>query len=115
MDLGRFSVSLAVKDIKASLEFYQRMGFQPLSDYGGIEEKWLILANGDYKIGLFENMLPSNYLTFNPQDARALHKELKASGATFTASNVEEKESGPCYFMMADPDGNLILIDQHNE
>ena len=122
MQLGVFSVSLAVKDIQASLAFYQKLGF---TVFGGNPSKnWAILKNGDTIIGLFQGMFEKNILTFNPgwdanaqklpsfTDVRELQRELKAAGVTFV-SEADEKTIGPGSFMAADPDGNLILIDQH--
>ncbi len=122
MQLGAFSVSLAVKDIHASRAFYEKLGF---SDFGGdISNNWLIMKNGDTLIGLFQGMFENNLLTFNPgwdqnaqdledfTDIRALQKSLKSNGVT-PAPEADETSSGPASFMVVDPDGNAILIDQH--
>ncbi len=122
MQLGAFSVSLAVKDIHASRAFYEKLGF---SDFGGdISNNWLIMKNGDTLIGLFQGMFENNLLTFNPgwdqnaqdledfTDIRALQKSLKSNGVT-PAPEADETTSGPASFMVVDPDGNAILIDQH--
>ena len=122
MDLGAFSVSLAVKDLKASKTFYEKLGFQVT---GGEEEQhWLILKNGDHVIGLFEGMFEKNILTFNPGwnnqaemldrfiDVRELQKQLKAEGVSLI-SEADEEGEGPASFMLEDPDGNPILVDQH--
>ena len=122
MKLGAFSVSLSVKDIEASKTFYEKLGF---SAFGGEQaQNWLILKNGDHIIGLFQGMFEGNLLTFNPgwdQDAntledftdiRDLQRELKAQGVTFH-TEADESTSGPASFMLADPDGNIILVDQH--
>lgn len=112
MDYGNFSVSLTVKDIKVSLAFYEKLGFQVID--GKIEENWLILRNGDAKIGLFQGMFDKNILTFNPKDARAIQKDLKAKGVPLI-EEADEQTTGPAHLTLVDPDGNPILIDQHNE
>lgn len=122
MDLGAFSVSLAVKDIAASRAFYEKLGF---SSFGGdITQNWLILKNGDHIIGLFQGMFEGNILTFNPgwdqdaqqvegfTDVRELQRQLKAQGVEF-ASEADESTTGPASFVVMDPDGNTILVDQH--
>lgn len=122
MKLGAFSISLTVKDIKKSKAFYEGLGF---SDMGGAgDDGWLILKNGDTVIGLFQGMFEKNMLTFNPgwnqsaekladyQDIREIQKELKAKGYQF-ASEADEDGSGPASFVLVDPDGNPILVDQH--
>ncbi len=122
MDLGAFSVSLAVKNLQSSKEFYEKIGFNPIG--GDIEQNWLILRNGDHVIGLFQGMFEQNILTFNPgwdqqsselesfTDVRELQKKIKSSGVTLT-SETDESTSGPASIMLTDPDGNQILIDQH--
>lgn len=122
MQLGAFSVSLAVKDIKASREFYEKLGFE--SPGGSGDENWCILKNGDHVIGLFQGMFDKNILTFNPgwdqsaqpldsfTDVRDLQKELKAAGVEFQ-TEADESTSGPASFVITDPDGNPILVDQH--
>jgi len=121
MDLGAFSVSLAVKDIAASLAFYEKLGFTALG--GNQEQKWLILKNGTTVIGLFQGMFDKNILTFNPgwdsdakplpafTDVRDIQKELEAKGVTIKATVATEQ--GPGHLLIHDPDGNQILIDQH--
>lgn len=122
MDLGNFSVSLAVKDIEASKKFYEKLGF---TVFGGDQsQNWLIMKNGDRNIGLFQGMFENNILTFNPgwssdaqplpkfTDVRELQRQLKASGVTMIAE-ADESTTGPGSFMIADPDGNTILVDQH--
>ncbi|WP_316929927.1 VOC family protein [Aquimarina macrocephali] len=111
MDLGIFSISLAVKDIKASKSFYEKLGFTMID--GNLDQKWAILKNGNSKIGLFQEMFPSNTLTFNSENARGIHKKIKGEGITVTVSNGMDKKEGPVSFMITDPDGNPILIDQH--
>ena len=122
MDLGAFSVSLAVKDIEASRLFYEKLGFITLG--GDQSQNWLILKNGDHVIGLFQGMFENNLLTFNPgwdQDAkpvagftdiRELQRQLKGQGVSMI-SEADETTTGPASFMIADPDGNTILVDQH--
>ena len=122
MQLGAFSVSLVVKDIKASKAFYEKFGF---TVFGGVEDRgWLIMKNGDRIIGLFQGMFEKNMLTFNPgwdsnarkldgfTDVRELQKQLKAAGIVFL-TQADESTTGPASFMVLDPDGNPILVDQH--
>ena len=122
MQLGNFSVSLAVKDIEASKLFYEKLGFTVVG--GNQSEKWLVMKNGDDKIGLFQGMFDNNILTFNPgwnsdaqkletfTDVRELQRQVKNRGVEFI-SEADEDSTGPAYFMIADPDGNTILVDQH--
>ena len=122
MNLGAFSISLAVKDIAASRDFYEKLGFKQLG--GDIEQNWLILKNGDHIIGLFQGMFEKNMLTFNPgwdqdatevnpfTDVREIQKSLQSRGITLTES-ADDSTSGPAHVTLEDPDGNPILIDQH--
>ena len=122
MDLGAFSVSLAVKDLEASRKFYEKFGFKAFA--GDASKNWLILKNGDHVIGLFQGMFEKNILTFNPgwdqsaqklgtfTDVRELQRQLKAQGVQMV-SEADEKTTGPASFMAVDPDGNSILFDQH--
>ncbi len=122
MELGAFSVSLAVKEIAASKAFYEKLGFTVFG--GDITQNWLIMKNGDCVIGLFQGMFEKNILTFNPgwdgnaqpvgsfTDVRDLQQQLKAHGVTF-ATEADESTTGPAHFVVVDPDGNPILIDQH--
>ena len=122
MQLGAFSVSLAVKDIEASKQFYEKLGFTVF--HGDQAQNWLILKNGDTVIGLFQGMFENNILTFNPgwnqnaetlpefTDVRELQRQLKANGVTMM-TEADETTTGPASFMIADPDGNTILVDQH--
>lgn len=122
MKLGAFSLSLNVKDIHKSKEFYENLGFAKLG--GDIDQKWLILKNGNAIVGLFEGMFEKNVITFNPgwdehghnldsfDDVRTIQNQLKKSGMTLN-SEVDENGSGPGYISLSDPDGNTILIDQH--
>ncbi len=122
MQLGAFSISLAVKDIAASLAFYQTLGFEIFG--GDIAQNWLILKNGDAIIGLFQGMFERNILTFNPgwdsnaqqvdgfTDIRDLQRRLRAQGVEFQ-SEADESTTGPASFVLLDPDGNPILVDQH--
>lgn len=122
MELGAFSVSLAVGDIEASKQFYQKLGF---TVFGGDQsQNWLIMKNGPHVIGLFQGMFEKNILTFNPgwdsnaqpvgkfTDVRELQRELKKRGIAMI-SEADETSAGPASFMIADPDGNTILVDQH--
>jgi len=122
MKLGAFSVSLNVKDINASKQFYENLGFKVLA--GGMEKKYLIMKNENSLIGLFQGMFTGNILTFNPgwdenagniekfDDVREIQRQLKAKGIKLT-TEADEKTSGPAGFTTTDPDGNVILIDQH--
>jgi lactoylglutathione lyase len=110
MNLGTFSVSLAVKDIAASRAFYEKLGFKQIA--GNQAQNWLILANGEAKIGLFQGMFQSNILTFNPADVRAIQKTLKEQAITLQLE-ADETTQGPAHISFVDPDGNQILIDQH--
>lgn len=110
MNLGTFSISLTVKDIKISREFYEKLGFTKV---GGDEaQNWLIMGSGTTKIGLFQDMFEKNIMTFNPSDARAIQKKLKADGIQLTKEADEDSE-GIAHFTLNDPDGNAILFDQH--
>ncbi len=122
MELGAFSVSLAVKDIAASRAFYEKLGFAAFA--GDQAQGWLIMKNGEHAIGLFQGMFERNILTFNPgwdsnaqkrsefTDVRELQRQLKARGVTIL-SEADEGSTGPASFMIVDPDGNTILVDQH--
>lgn len=109
MELGHFSVSLAVKDIAASRRFYEALGFTKLD--GDESQRWLILKNGDAKIGIFQGMFEGNILTFHPSDVRTIQKELKAQGIELQLE-ADESTDGPAHITLLDPDGNAILIDQ---
>jgi catechol 2,3-dioxygenase-like lactoylglutathione lyase family enzyme len=122
MSLGAFSVSLTVKDLKASKDFYVTLGFDAM---GGDEEQgWLILKDGDNLVGLFQGMFEKNMLTFNPgwdqnanglegfEDVRDIQRRLKAAGLEFS-SEADEGTTGPASFVVIDPDGNPVLFDQH--
>jgi lactoylglutathione lyase len=122
MQLGAFSVSLAVHDIKASKLFYEKLGFTVF--HGNQAQNWLIMKNGESVIGLFQGMFEKNILTFNPgwnseaqplsdfTDVRELQRQLKAQGITLI-TEADENAGGPASFVIADPDGNTILVDQH--
>ncbi|MFP3324446.1 VOC family protein [Planococcus sp. SIMBA_160] len=122
MQLGAFSISLNVKDIQASKDFYEKIGFTVFG--GDIEQHWLIMKNGTTSIGLFQGMFDKNILTFNPgwdehaqeldafTDIRELQQKLKSTGVPFI-SEADETSSGPASFTLEDPDGNPILFDQH--
>jgi catechol 2,3-dioxygenase-like lactoylglutathione lyase family enzyme len=110
MNLGEFSVSLAVKDIKTSRAFYEKLGFEV---FGGDEaQNWLMLKNGSTVIGLFQGMFDQNVLTFNPSDVRAIQRDLKAKGITNFIQEADESTEGPASATLLDPDGNPILFDQ---
>ena len=122
MQLGNFSVSLAVKDIGASRAFYEKLGFRVFG--GDQSQNWLILQNETSTIGLFQGMFDKNILTFNPgwdrnggtlpafDDVRVIQQTLKSRGLAI-ATEADEATSGPASIMVIDPDGNQILIDQH--
>jgi len=122
MHLGAFSISLAVKDLAASRQFYEKFGFTVF--HGDAAQNWLILKNGDTVIGLFQGMFEKNILTFNPgwdqnaqnlptfTDVRELQRQLKAQGVPLM-TEADETTTGPASFVAVDPDGNPILVDQH--
>ncbi|HJR66331.1 MAG TPA: VOC family protein [Gemmatimonadaceae bacterium] len=122
MQLGNFSVSLAVKDLEASREFYEKLGF--VAFMGDASNGWQILKNGRAVIGLFQGMFEKNLLTFNPgwdengqpvepfTDVRELQRRLKAQGVALVME-ADESTTGPAHFVALDPDGNTILVDQH--
>ena len=122
MELGAFSISLKVKDIKKSVEFYEKLGFTYKG--GNIDQNWIVLKNGNTVIGLFQGYIEENTLTFNPgwdqsasevnpfTDVREIQKKLKEKGMKVDRE-ADEKTTGPEYIILKDPDGNPILIDQH--
>ena len=122
MQLGAFSISLAVKNIEASKAFYEKFGFEVVG--GDQSQNWLILRNSGHTIGLFQGMFESNILTFNPgwdaeaqpldsfTDVRELQRQLKAKGIQLV-SEADEETTGPASLVAVDPDGNTILVDQH--
>ena len=122
MDLGNFSVSLNVKDIVASKAFYEKLDFKVVA--GKLEQKWIVLQNGNARIGLFQGMFEKNIMTFNPgwtkdmatmkdfPDVREIQRTLKARGITMTTA-ADETTTGPAHFLIADPDSNTLMFDQH--
>ena len=122
MELGAFSVSLAVNDLEASREFYEKFGFRVVG--GDPSQNWQVLRNGSATIGLFQGMFEQNILTFNPgwdgeaqplesfTDVRELQRRLKAEGVVLQ-SEADENSTGPASFVALDPDANTILVDQH--
>jgi catechol 2,3-dioxygenase-like lactoylglutathione lyase family enzyme len=122
MELGAFSVSLAVKDLAASMAFYEKLGFSQF--HGDPAQNWVMLKNGDHVIGLFQGMFEKNILTFNPgwnqsgeptgefTDVRKIQQKLKADGLSILIE-ADETTSGPASLVLEDPDGNQILLDQH--
>ena len=122
MELGAFSISLAVKDLRASKAFYEKLGFTV--SMGDPAQSWLIMKNGSHAIGLFQGLFDKNILTFNPgwdqnaqklnafSDIRELQRQLKAQGVEIL-NEADENTTGPASFMLIDPDGNPILLDQH--
>jgi catechol 2,3-dioxygenase-like lactoylglutathione lyase family enzyme len=122
MDLGAFSVSLAVKDLQASRGFYEKLGFTTMG--GDADQGWLILKNGSTVIGLFQGMFEDNILTFNPgwdqganavedfTDVREIQARLDAAGVEIT-TRAEPEGTGPAHIVLSDPDGNVVMLDQH--
>ncbi|MFT3980461.1 MAG: VOC family protein [Ferruginibacter sp.] len=122
MKLGAFSISLSVKDLAVSKAFYEQLGFSVFA--GGAAQSYLIMKNGDALVGLFQGMFQGNILTFNPgwdhnaqnidpfEDVRQIQQQLKSNGIALQAE-ADETSSGPASIMLTDPDGNMILIDQH--
>jgi len=122
MDLGAFSISLAVKDLEASRTFYEKFGFKVFA--GDASQSWLIMKNGAHVIGLFQGLFEKNILTFNPgwdsnaqklakfTDVRELQRQLRAQGVQLQ-QEADESTTGPASFIAVDPDGNPILVDQH--
>jgi len=122
MQLGSFSLSLAVKDIKASKAFYEKLGFTSFG--GNIDQGWVILKNGSTVLGMFQGMFENNMLTFNPgwdenaqelnsyTDVREIQTKLKNAGVAFI-TEADTASTGPASFVIQDPDGNPILVDQH--
>ncbi len=122
MELGAFSISLAVQDLEASRAFYEKFGFKVFA--GDASQNWLIMKNGNHVIGLFQGMFEKNILTFNPgwdsnaqklatfTDVRELQRQLKAQGVQLQ-QEADENATGPASFIAIDPDGNPILVDQH--
>ena len=109
MNLGTFSISLAVSDINASISFYKNLGFEVIG--GEIKKNWVILKNGKAIIGLFQGMFEENILTFNPEDVRSIQKSLKQKGVEII-TEADETTEGPAHMILKDPDGNTILVDQ---
>lgn len=122
MELGAFSISLSVRNIEASRAFYEKFGFTTMG--GDASQNWLILHNGDCVIGLFQGMFEGNILTFTPgwdaaaqpldsfTDVRELQRQLRAKGVSFV-TEADDTTTGPAHFIVVDPDGNPILVDQH--
>ena len=122
MKLGALSLSLSVRDIHASRQFYENLGFSVFG--GNIDQKWLIMKNGNALIGLFQGMFEKNIITFNPgwnedanniadfDDVRVIQKRVKERGLK-PDTEADESTNGPASFMLTDPDGNTILFDQH--
>lgn len=122
MKLGAFSISLSVKDLQKSKDFYEKLGFSQMA--GDMDHNYLIMKNGDHIIGLFKAMFDGNMLTFNPgwdqnaenlesfDDVRDIQKQLKEQGIEIEKT-ADESTSGPEHIYLKDPDGNMILIDQH--
>ena len=120
MELGQFSISLPVKDMAASVEFYQKLGFEVI-DGGHVNEafkytantSWRIMQSGHWVIGLFQGMFENFLLTFNPTDVRSIQRHLKKEGVKLI-KEADESTTGPEHILMTDPDGHTIMFDQHN-
>lgn len=123
MDLGPFSILLAVKDLQTSKSFYEKLGFTAFSSDPS-NKNWLVMKNGDVEIGIFQGVFEKNTLCFNPggklgrpiarfTDIREIHRELKAKGIEFKEEGGLTEKNGPAGFVVTDPDGNEILFDQH--
>jgi len=122
MKLGAFSISLSVKDLNISKQFYEKLGFSVFA--GDVEKNYLIMKNENSLIGLFQGMFDNNILTFNPgwdsnannlesyDDVRYIQRKLKEQGVNLE-SEADENTTGPASLVVTDPDGNTILIDQH--
>ena len=122
LQLGNFCMCLNVKDVKASMAFYEKLDFKQVS--GKVEQNWVVVQNGTTKIGLFQGIIPKSTLTFNPgwdsdrktpkefQDVREVQRMLKQRGIKLQ-TEADESTDGPASFSLADPDGNPILVDQH--
>jgi catechol 2,3-dioxygenase-like lactoylglutathione lyase family enzyme len=122
MELGTFSVSLNVEDLAASQNFYAALGFVPLVGDG---ETWMLMGNGPHVIGLFEDLLEENLMTFNPgwaapgvpadryTDVRELSRRFREVGIETLVDNTGDTPAGPASFTVIDPDGNVIMFDQH--
>jgi len=110
MDLGVFSISLAVADLAASQAFYESMGLEVVD--GDPADHWVILESGKARIGLFQGMFDKNVVTFNPPDVRSVQKAMKAAGLEFVLE-ADEATTGPAHATLLDPDGNPVLLDQH--
>lgn len=125
MELGPFTVCLAVKDLQASKSFYEKLGFTAFSK-DSEHKNWLVMKNGETEIGLFQGMFDKNTLTFNPggafgeppladsTDIREVARRLKSKGVVFKQEEGLTSESGPAGFILEDPDGNPILVEQHH-
>ena len=123
MELGTFSISLAVQDLAASRAFYEKLDFQVIG--GDADQNWLILQNGINTVGLFQGMFPDNILTFNPgwaqdatgiesfEDVRAIQARLETAGIDIDTKKADPDSDGPAHFITHDPDGNVIMFDQH--
>ena len=123
MELGPFTLLLAVKDLQASKSFYEKLGFTASSPDPS-NKNWFLMKNGEVEIGIFQGIFDKNTLCFNPggklgkplahfTDIRKIHRELKAKGVEFTEEGGLTEKTGPAGFMLLDPDGNPILFDQH--
>jgi lactoylglutathione lyase len=112
VNLGNHYIALNVKDLNKSRAFYEKLGFVTDPRFNDMSRKWLIMRNGTMTIGLYQDMIPKNTITFNPEDIRELQKELKSRGIEFILE-VKDEGTGPAHFLILDPDGNPLFFDQH--
>ena len=112
MNLGRHYIALNVKDIVKSKAFYELLGFKAADNFGSIDKKWFIMKNGEMTLGLYQEIIPKNTITFNPANVREIQKELKRKGFNFILE-ANEETTGPAHFLILDPDGNPLFFDQH--
>jgi lactoylglutathione lyase len=112
VNLGRHYIALNVKDLVKSKAFYELLGFRAVENFGSVQKNWVIMKSGDVTIGLYQDIIPKNTITFNPPDVREIQKELRRKGFTFILEANEETK-GPAHFLILDPDGNPLFFDQH--
>ncbi|MBO6514967.1 MAG: VOC family protein [Bacteroidia bacterium] len=111
-DLGKYSMSLNVSDLSASKDFYEKLGFQPVEGLGSLKQMWMVVSNGHENIGLFQGMFPTNTMTFNVEDGRGTLQTIKDNGIEANLITGKDTSAGPCSFLITDPDGNPIIVDQ---
>jgi catechol 2,3-dioxygenase-like lactoylglutathione lyase family enzyme len=111
-NVEKFSISLSVADIQASVDFYEKLGFKHVEGVGSIESKWILMQNGKARVGLFQGFFPKNTITMNPKDARVIYNAAEKAGLKTVYKAGMDKTKGPASFSVVDPDGNPVLIDQ---